>query len=165
MKLETKMRLVKFKKLLIKEWYKLVTPLAKLENKIIAYSNLRYRTKIDKITEDELIDRLVKNIEKKIAGYSKWWEEFHICAYGEYPDRTIIEYCRECSGDKIIKSCSYKYTYRDLESCKRLTEKLYDNLKDHKVIDAEWKVFDGCESFGNYTYTKTLCVHVKDKFK
>lgn len=165
MKLETKMKFVKFKKTLIKVWYKLVKPLAKLEEKIIANKNLRYKRKIESITEDEFVDRIVKNIEKKIASYSEWWEEFHICAYCDYPSRNIIEYCKDCSRDDVIKSCSYKYKHRDLEAYARLTEKLYEKLKDHKVIKAEWKVFDNRKWYGDYTYSKTLCISAKDEFK
>ena len=74
MKLEMKMKLNKYKKCLIKLWYKLVCPLAILEEKIRDNYRLRYQRKIDCITEEEFVNRIVKNIENNDDRYESMYE-------------------------------------------------------------------------------------------
>lgn len=166
MKLETKLKINAIKRRLLNMWYAAMKPVAKALDAYDKNKETRLDNKVKAMTECDVVERIVKITKKSLSRYTNGYKTIHIAkSTGDWTDRNIRDHMTDvCKEDKYVRRYGYNLKYDDIDTYRKLTEMLYDKLREEKVLDVYWKVYENHNYFWK-GYEKTLCIKVKDEYR
>ena len=140
MKLKTKLKLRKVKSKLSNYWYAAMKPFELAITRYRDWKWDRFKTKVNNMTEDEIIDRVAIGIIKHLTRYPRGYDDIHIAKRSDdWTERTIKSHMIDLSrGDKYVKEYGYEIKYGDLDTYRRLTEMLYNRLSKEEELSVKW---------------------------
>lgn len=169
MNIKTIKRKREFKNDLTQRWYKLMKPLADYIDKRDNIKYRRTRSKAKKLSDEEVIELVIKRIIKYVKKYGRLDEEIAVCTWSEENyNGNIFEFIKHINWSKSTRLLQeWCYIHRsfkedDIEYITILTELLEQRLRDIDGIKVEYFIEDNTYNWRYKNYVKTLKVSLEE---
>jgi len=161
--IKTKIKLKQIRRKLVSIWYFLMKPIEYIINKVEKYKYKRKEYRINKLTDERAIKLFSKILIKQLIKYKDSCEEFVVaewCDSDYFCLCTIVDYIKEQSYNKDLRSWAYNLPWYDVDRIEKLTELLRLELDKYKEIECEYIVEDNMYAYKARNYKKTLMVRL-----